>query len=551
MLLGGFGLMFTLLPTRLIQPSLGLTLGLLHLTAFILIFRRAKDPGPEQRGWGILAGSLLFNLGANAVLALARTDWSQVSPMDVAWLTFQILIAFVQIWAMLSWPFTSSQPGNRKQMNLLGGLLFGSSLFLLLWSTTVTTAFQGDTSSIFMRMLALSLRVAFAGGVNVFLLIEDPRRLKGPLGWVLLGNVFAISIVILGRPYLYTHLGIPLATPLFAVTLVQPLAFMGAVLCGKPVEAHDSAPNLRRLLLEALIYLPFVASGGVLLISVFRHSPYLMATTIGFLGVSGLLLARQFLLLREVRRANEWLEERVLARTKSLEEMQGTLLRTERMNSIATLGAGLAHDLNNSLMVVKNHAELARIQAAIVQPTSLPNLDRILVAADKSAALTRRLMDFARRHEVPVSRLDLGHAIQEHGEILRMLLPRNIALTLDLEAGQHPILGSLDRLEQVLVNLVANARDALPEGGKITVTLRRDAASKAVLLRVEDTGIGMDHEVLSRLFQPFFTTKPADRGTGLGLASVRVILEEMNGAIQVQSEPGRGTAFDLRFPLAI
>ena len=549
LLLGGFGWGVTLLPSSLIQAATGLTLGILNLMALVLVLRRGRNPGPEQRGWRILGISMLLIMGANAALALSPTDWSRVSPMDAAWLTLQIPICIVQIWALLAWPFTSTQHGSRRKMNLLGGMLFGGSLFLLLWATTVITALQGDTSSVFSRMLALALRAAFAGGVAGYLLIEDPRRLKGPLGWVLIGNVFSLATVVLARPYLYTYQGSPLATPLFAITMVQPMTLMGAVLCGQPVEVREGAPNLRLFLVEALVYLPFVASGAVLLMSILRHAPFILATTLGFLGVSGLLLARQFLMLREIRNTNEQLEERVLTRTKALEELHGVLLRTERMSSVATLGAGLAHDLNNSLTVMKTTAEVARFQAASGLPASVADLDRIILAANQSSALTRRLMEFARRGSAPASRLDLGQAIQHQEEVLRLLLPRSITLTMDLEAGPLPILGSLDRLEQVLVNLVANARDALPEGGKITITLCRDAATKMAHLKVEDTGFGMDQEVLSRLFQPFFTTKSEERGTGLGLASVRIILEDMNGTIQVQSVPGHGSTFSLSFPV--
>ena len=129
LLLGGFGWGVTLLPSSLIQAATGLTLGILNLMALVLVLRRGRNPGPEQRGWRILGISMLLIMGANAALALSPTDWSRVSPMDAAWLTLQIPICIVQIWALLAWPFTSTQHGSRRKMNLLGGMLFGRGGF--------------------------------------------------------------------------------------------------------------------------------------------------------------------------------------------------------------------------------------------------------------------------------------------------------------------------------------------------------------------------------------------------------------------------------------
>ena len=547
--LAAFGAAFMVLPPRFIQTTLGLGLLLGNLIAFVFLWRRSGRPDAEQAGWRILAWSLLVTLGANVALALTPTDVHRVGPADATWVCFQVAIGGLQARALLAWPFASATVGSARKLNLLGGAIFGASLLLLIWSTTGVDLLLQGNDSITMRMTGLTLRVAVVGGFAGFLLSEDPRRLRGPLGWILVGYVLSIVMVVLARPYLYDAQAIPLQTPLYALALSAPLSFIGAARDGRAVDQQNGQARVRRLLVESVTLLPFMASGVALAAAVLRHSPYVLATVTGFLAVCGLLLVRQVLLLRELRHANERLEERVAARTRALEDMHGLLLRTERMNSVATLGAGLAHDLNNALTVVRSTAEVARLQADAGRSASIQELDRILVAAEQSSALTRRLMDFARRKGEPPGPVELTALVRDLEAVLQMLLPRKVALAMELADAPLPVVGSRDRLEQVLVNLVANARDAMPDGGRVTIRLRRDSEGRMALLEVADAGHGMPPEVVARLFEPFFTTKPAGQGTGLGLASVRVLVEELGGAIQVETTPGAGATFRLSFPL--
>jgi two-component system cell cycle sensor histidine kinase/response regulator CckA len=182
---------------------------------------------------------------------------------------------------------------------------------------------------------------------------------------------------------------------------------------------------------------------------------------------------------------------------------------------------------------------------------TVSDLDRILVAADQSTALTGRLMAFARQEEEAFSPLDLAAETSKLEKILRMLLTRQTSLSLDLGSGPAFIHGSRNHIEQVLVNLIGNARDAMPQGGTITLRIRVEAEADPPVVRLEvgDTGSGMAPEVLAHLFQPFFTTKAPGKGTGLGLASVKHLVEDVNGSIQVHSVPDQGTLFTLRFPL--
>jgi signal transduction histidine kinase len=318
-----------------------------------------------------------------------------------------------------------------------------------------------------------------------------------------------------------------------------------------PVEVPEAQPRFRSTLVDILLYLPFVGVGTLLIVAALDGRRPALAAILGFLAVTALVLVRQFLLLREVRRANERLEDRVAARTRALEDLQGLVLRTERLNAIGALGAGLAHDLNNALTVVRSYAELARMR---VEEGHLPppaDLDRILVAADQSAALTGRLMAFARQKEESRETLDLAAEVASQEPLLRMMLNRRVALVLDLGTDRAPIHMSRSGLEQILVNLVGNAKDALAEGGTIEVRIRAefDDASPRARLDVTDTGQGMTPDVQTRIFQPFFTTKPPGKGTGLGLSSVKHLVEGAEGSIEVESRPGLGTRFTLRFPL--
>jgi signal transduction histidine kinase len=246
------------------------------------------------------------------------------------------------------------------------------------------------------------------------------------------------------------------------------------------------------------------------------------------------------------------LESRVEERTHDLESMQEAMLRTERMNAMAVLGAGMAHDLNNALATVRACAELALGKLEEGRALETKDLDHILVAADQSAALTRRLMNYGRAEDEPLKTICLREELSHLETILRMLLGRHISLRLELGQVTVPIFGSRAQIEQIFVNLVANARDAMQSGGEIIIRLSHSVSAGHPIARVEveDSGEGMTPEVQAKLFSPFFTTKGHGRGTGLGLASVRQLMQDLGGSLAVASQPGVGTTFVLRIPLS-
>ncbi|WP_433789353.1 two-component system sensor histidine kinase NtrB [Actinoplanes sp. CA-252034] len=217
--------------------------------------------------------------------------------------------------------------------------------------------------------------------------------------------------------------------------------------------------------------------------------------------------------------------------------------RAERMESLGQLAGGVAHDFNNLLAIIVNYADM---MADEVTPDGARDLARIRDAADRAGALTSQLLLFAKREPTQVETVDLNTVVADAQE----LLGRSIGGRIRLACRTHPrpvtVRANRGRLDQILMNLVINARDAMPDGGDVTITTGLNTFAE---LTVTDTGAGMTAEVRERLFEPFFTTKPVDRGTGLGLSTVYGIVSDAGGHIRVDSEPGSGTTFEILLPL--
>ncbi len=241
--------------------------------------------------------------------------------------------------------------------------------------------------------------------------------------------------------------------------------------------------------------------------------------------------------------------------------LEGQLRQSQKMEVVGQLTGGIAHDFNNLLMVITGYSELL-IQG---QKNQGDEPDKFLVAIDqaaqRAASLTRRLLAFSRRQIVQPANLDLAEVVKEVDEMLRYLLGERIELRVDFERGFCWVKVDPGQIEQIVVNLAVNARDAMPDGGQLTlgtssVILDERSAKKLGLeagryavLSVSDTGCGMEPETMSRIFEPFFTTKTAGRGTGLGLSTVKAILEQIGGRITVESEPGKGSTFSTYLPV--
>ncbi|HEX6534720.1 MAG TPA: PAS domain S-box protein [Gemmatimonadaceae bacterium] len=250
---------------------------------------------------------------------------------------------------------------------------------------------------------------------------------------------------------------------------------------------------------------------------------------------------------------------RDLTARKALEEQ---LRQAQKLEAVGRLAGGIAHDFNNILTAISSNAELAR---AIV-PRGSPareDLDEIRRAIARGSALTRQLLAFGRRQVLQPRVLDLNEVVLGAERLLTRLVTEDIQITLQLDQELWPVRADPGQLEQVLMNLVVNARDAMPHGGLLVIHTSNATidepvqgvglvveAGDYVRLEVRDSGVGMDAATRARLFEPFFTTKAHGRGTGLGLATVYGIVEQSGGMIEVQSEPERGSAFCILLPRA-
>jgi two-component system cell cycle sensor histidine kinase/response regulator CckA len=248
----------------------------------------------------------------------------------------------------------------------------------------------------------------------------------------------------------------------------------------------------------------------------------------------------------------------VLSVTNDVTERKGLeeqLRQSQKMEAVGRLAGGIAHDFNNLLTVIGGYTETALAELPADAPTSAL-LREVRRAAESAASLTRRLLMFSRRQIVRLSPLDLNAVVSDVQQLLKRTLGEDIEIIASLPAGVHPIQGDATQLQQVLMNLAVNARDAMPRGGTLSIETRNvghgtrtgGAAGDAVELRLSDTGCGMSDGTKAHIFEPFFTTKELGHGAGLGLATVYAIVQGMGGTIQVASEPGRGTTFTMRFP---
>ncbi|MBC7262703.1 MAG: GAF domain-containing protein, partial [Chloroflexi bacterium] len=252
--------------------------------------------------------------------------------------------------------------------------------------------------------------------------------------------------------------------------------------------------------------------------------------------------------------AASWHKAQLMADLRrNLEELRNTqaqLLQAQKLESVGQLAGGIAHDFNNILTVILGHAQLALSQIMPNDPL-YHNLSAIEQASQRAAKLTRQLLAFSRHQRLEMAELDLNGLIQDFVKMLQRVIGEDIEIQLDLTPGLGTIRADGNALEQVLMNLAVNARDAMPEGGILRLSTAKVEINPAycqshpeakpgiyVKLSVADTGIGMDEKTRERLFEPFFTTK--HKGTGLGLSVVYGIVKQHGGWIEVWSAPGKG-----------
>jgi PAS domain S-box-containing protein len=242
------------------------------------------------------------------------------------------------------------------------------------------------------------------------------------------------------------------------------------------------------------------------------------------------------------------------------EALREQLVHSQKMELVGQLAGGVAHDFNNYLTAIFAAAEMAKLERPAPDVDEL--LDEVLDAAQASSALTRQLLAFSRRQPLEIEPTQVNELLANSEKLLGRVIGEHIELAFDLDPAAGTALIDPAQLQVVLVNLAVNARDAMPEGGRLTVrsgrrSVERDAEAPRLLLKggeyafitVSDTGAGMSEDVARRIFEPFFTTKARGEGTGLGLSTVYGILHDLGGGIDVESEEGSGTTFRVYLPL--
>ncbi|HWD94700.1 MAG TPA: response regulator [Verrucomicrobiae bacterium] len=237
-------------------------------------------------------------------------------------------------------------------------------------------------------------------------------------------------------------------------------------------------------------------------------------------------------------------------------------LQAQKMESIGQLAGGVAHDFNNLLTVIQGHASMLRAKPELPEEI-IGSINQILLAAERATNLTRQLLTFSRKQATQTRVLDLNEVVANLTKMLKHILRADVSLRVDYGSESFLIRADAGMMEQVLMNLAINARDAMPQGGKLIIATSDEcigpeyvqlnpqgSVGDFVCLSVTDTGEGIPPENLSRIFEPFFTTKPVGQGTGLGLATVYGIVRQHNGWLTVYSEVGKGTVFRIYLPAA-
>lgn len=509
-----------------------------------LAYRAWRTPGEGRLAWWLLAASAFLevpNLLLQFLLAKGHLPWAGGLPS-----LFTLATGLLVLAGVLSFP-KGLERGRMFRRRVVDSLIFTVSLLFLLWVMGVQGSLRSAAQGVGLRVFASYLNVVLLGGGLVFMTSYQPDRIRGPLGWL-----SASAGAWLGALSCWTLAGLPAVVAsrdwiilAGAIPLFQGLAAWSP----RSVDGAKASADPQGKAAGLLPYLPVAMAIVVMAVSLAWAPRNLTREAFAlFLALVVILLLRQFQAIQDLLAARRTLELRVLQRTQALQQAQDTLIRTERMNTLALMGAGLAHDLNNLLGVVKSSADLVimNLEDGVVPGTK--DLVRIATAADRAALLTRRLMGYARREVEELLPMDLGREVRGMEGMLRLLIPRAVDLHIQVPAEEPLVVQSSRlRLEQMLVNLVANARDAMPEGGDLTIRIER--REDLAMIEVADTGIGMTPETLSRIFDPFFTTKAPGKGTGLGLSSLKPRVEEGGGHLEVESQPGQGSRFRILIPI--
>jgi signal transduction histidine kinase/ActR/RegA family two-component response regulator len=274
--------------------------------------------------------------------------------------------------------------------------------------------------------------------------------------------------------------------------------------------------------------------------------------------VEGFDVTETYQTQQALRELNETLEQRVEERTRERETALKQLHESQKMESIGQLTGGVAHDFNNLLSVILGSLNLLKKSVPEDDPRIARLLDRAIQGAERGATLTTRLLAFARRQELKIASVVLQTLVHGMSDFLQHSVGPNIVVHIEISPQVAAIEADANQLELALINLAVNARDAMPQGGSLTITCHNEEKGERVglsrnayvCITVTDTGEGMSEETLARAKEPFFTTKGLGKGTGLGLSMVHGFIAQSGGAMRIKSQPGKGTTVTMWLPRA-
>ena len=544
-----FGLMAgrSLLPGRALWGIHTAVILVCNLWTLALALRRGQAVPSERTGWRCFAGGV-------AVAFLGNLLWLSLhfAPgQAVLWRLMVFgttpaagLLMALGVW---HWPWRGRE-GTASSLYLLGSLVFCLSFLLLPWIKGVWSPLLQGQPPMRILLVTLSSRLILVGGLASFLVAEEPRRLRGPLGWLLLN----CCLLFLQVTFVYqgvSRIDLAVGSPWLALTPLITGALLMVPCSPRPVEAPATGSGaVPSLVSGCMVHLPFLMASTLIVVATIGGNPPGPAVLLVFLLMTAALVLRQFLLQEQLAASHRDMEARVLLRTRELESLQDVVLLNERLNAVVVLGAGLVHDLNKGLGSILSAAEVLQMELERRMKVSGFAVEAIIQAVERSAILSSRVMDFSRRLQEDGEVRDLRRELAALEGLLKLLVPCGIHLLLLPGQEPAPVRIHTEDLKQILLNLVANARDALPEGGTIRVAVGRQISTGETFLDVEDTGTGISPEHRASLFEPFFTTKGAGTATGLGLASVKILLDKAQGRVEVSTELGTGTRFRLLFP---
>ncbi len=493
----------------------------LAISMGLFLHRSFREPR-KAAGWRWLTGMLACHFAAS----FAGT----VLPL---WMGGVLILLYLPaaIFGLLWW-FEQGVRWAGGIRRVLEGAIFALGCFALAWN--VLSRVPGVTlAKVGGALVGLIIFPALLG-IVVYQARVDHRRLKGPLGWI------SLSFLMGGLLHLWllrAHFG-GQWSPRHPAAWLNPLVQLGFVLTAFVPWTQDTLSRDKgrgqNVWSGVIAHAPFAGAVLILMASVRKGAPAdpFLVLLVGVMAT--LQMIRHFIALRDQASFSRILRHRLEDRTRALEMSQGAQLRAQRLNLMTTVGAGMAPDLNNLLGAVCALAERNGSREALLR------------AAHQAAALARATMAQAGNPDEGRELFELGEVMEHLRPVLQHLAGPEVMLAVtpcatDLWMEADPI-----HLEQVLVNLVTNARDAQRGKGHIHISLH--AEGPWCHLYVADDGPGMDADVRARIFDPFFTTKAKGQGTGLGLPSVKAFVEQLGGAIQVDSDRGQGTRFRLRLP---